>query len=126
LSVEVNVDVRDIDDFQNTMMRLDAAIRRGVQDALVQTAELVSIRAQDLAPVRTGRLISNILVVVVSMWIVRVVCRVPYAIFQELGTRHISPRLFMTRAMAEYAPQFMFIIQAALEGATLEGSESRV
>jgi HK97 gp10 family phage protein len=123
LSVQVNIDVRDVDDFQEKMRLLDESVRQNVQDALVQTAEAISIRAQDLAPVRTGRLISNILVVVMSMWIVRVICRVPYAIFQELGTRYISPRLFMTRAMAEYAPQIMFIIQAALERAASEVSE---
>ena len=123
MSVEVYIDVRDTDDFQNKMLLLDESIREKVQDALVETAEAISIRAQDLAPVRTGRLISNILVVVMSMWIVRVVCRVPYAIFQELGTRYISPRLFMTRAMAEYAPQLMFIIQAALQSAASEVSE---
>jgi HK97 gp10 family phage protein len=124
LSLEITVDLTGVDDFQNKMLLLDESMRDEVQDALVQTAEAVSIRAQDLAPVRTGRLISNIFVVVLSMWIVRVICRVPYALFQELGTRYIAPKFFMTRALAEYAPQFMSIVSAALQSAASEVSGS--
>jgi HK97 gp10 family phage protein len=123
LSVQVTVDVTGIDEFQEKMLRLDEEFRDEVQDALIRTAEAVSIRAQELAPVRTGRLISNIFVVVISLWLVRVICRVPYAIFQELGTRYIAPRYFMTRALAEYAPQFMAIVGAALAEAAAEVSE---
>jgi hypothetical protein len=105
------------------MLLLDDTMHQNVQDALVRTAEAVSICAQELAPVRTDRLISNIFVLVISMWIVRVICRVLYAIFQELGTRYIAPKFFMTHALAEYAPQFMSIVGAALAEAATEVSE---
>ena len=39
------------------------------------------------APVRTGRLMQNIYAQAVATLAVKVFCNVPYAIFQELGTR---------------------------------------
>jgi HK97 gp10 family phage protein len=122
LSIEFRVELSGFEDFAEKMRRLDEATQDCVQDALNQTAQMVAIRAQELAPVRTGRLMSNIFAQVIYQWVVRVICRVPYALFQELGTRYIAPRFFMTRALAEYAPQFMSIVEAALERAAEEAS----
>jgi HK97 gp10 family phage protein len=122
LSIDFAVDLSGFEDFPEKMRTLDEATQDCVQDALNQTAQAVALRAQELAPVRTGRLMSNIFAQVVYQWVVRVICRVPYALFQELGTRYIAPRFFMTRALAEYAPQFIPIVEAALERATEEAT----
>lgn len=120
MSIEYRVELSGVDDFAAKMRTLDDAIRDCVQDALNQTAQMVARRAQDLAPIRTGRLVSNIFAQVIYKWVVQVICRVPYGIYQELGTRYITPRFFLTRALAEYASQFMLIVSAALERAAEE------
>jgi HK97 gp10 family phage protein len=122
LSIQFRVELNGFEDFAAKMRTLDEATQDCVQDALNQTAQMVAIRAQELAPVRTGRLMSNIFPQVIYRWVVRVICRVPYAIFQELGTRYIAPRFFLTRALSEYASQFMFIVSAALQRAAEEAS----
>ena len=122
MSVQFRVEVGGIEDFAERMRRLDYATQKYVQDALNQTGQIVVRRAQELAPVRTGRLISSIYSRIIYKWVVKVACMVPYAIFQELGTRYIQARYFLTRALSENAMNFLSIVAAALRYATEEAS----
>lgn len=122
MSVKFWVEVSGIEDFAEKMRRLDDATQEYVQDALNQTGQLVVRRAQELAPVRTGRLISSIYSQIIYKWVVIVACMVPYAIFQELGTRYIQARYFLTRALSENAMNFLSIVAVALQRAAEEAS----
>jgi HK97 gp10 family phage protein len=122
MTVQFRVEVGGIEDFAERMRRLDDATQKYVQDALNQTGRLVIRRAQELAPIRTGRLISSIYSQIIYKWVVKVACMVPYAIFQELGTRYIQARYFLTRALSENAMNFLSIVAAALQYATEEAS----
>jgi HK97 gp10 family phage protein len=122
MSVKFWVEVSGIEDFAEKMRRLDDATQEYVQDALNQTGQLVVRRAQELAPVRTGRLISSIYSQIIYKWVVKVACMVPYAIFQELGTRYIQARYFLTRALSENAMNFLSIVAVALQRAAEEAS----
>jgi HK97 gp10 family phage protein len=124
LSVEVKIEIGGVEDFARKMRRLDEAMRECVQDALNQTGQEVVRRARQLAPVRTGRLLQSIYAQMIYTWVVKVGCYVPYALFQEFGTRYISPRYFLTRALAETQTQFLTIIAVALQRAAEQASAS--
>lgn len=121
MSVEFTVEVDD-ENFSGKMEKLDEATQEYVQDALTQNAQEIMFRARQLAPVRTGRLIQSIYAQIVSQWVVKIGCYVPYALFQEFGTRFIQPRLFLTRALQESAPQLFSLISLALQRVTSEAS----
>lgn len=122
MSLKFWVEVSGIDDFAEKMRELDDAMQEYVQDALNQTGQLVVRRAQELAPVRTGRLIAGIHLQIIYKWVVKVACMVPYALFQEFGTRHAQARYFLTRALNENAINFLSIVAAALQRAAEEAS----
>jgi HK97 gp10 family phage protein len=122
MSVTVRVKVSGIEDFAEQMRRLDQATQECVQDALNQMGYLVVERAKQLAPVKSGLLVSSIYSKMIYKWIVKVACPVPYALFQELGTRYISPRYFLSRALQENAFNFLSLIAAALQRAAEEVS----
>jgi HK97 gp10 family phage protein len=124
MSVEFKVEVGGIEDFSRKMRRLDEATQECVQDALNQTGQEVMRRARQLAPVRTGRLMQSIYAQMIYKWVVKVGCYVPYAFFQEFGTRYISPRYFLTRALEESRMQFLTIVAVALQRAAEEASNS--
>jgi HK97 gp10 family phage protein len=122
MSIAFTVEVSDLEDFTRKMQRLDNATQEFVQDALNQTAQEIMFRARQLAPVRTGRLMQSIYAQVICQWVVKVGCYVPYALFQELGTRYIHPRYFLTRALQESAPKLFSILSLALQRAAAEAS----
>jgi HK97 gp10 family phage protein len=122
MSIQFRVELNGVEDFAAKMRMLDEAMQNCVQDALNQTGQAVVRRAQELAPVRTGRLMAGIYAQIIYKWVVKVACIVPYAWFQEFGTRYISPRYFLTRALTENFPVFMSIVKAALERAAEEAS----
>jgi len=122
VSVQFRLELSGVEDFAEKMRSLDTTMQDCVQDALNETAQQVMRRARELAPIRTGRLVSSIYAQIIYKWVVKVACIVPYAWFQEFGTRYISPRYFLTRALTENFPVFMLIVKAALERAAEEAS----
>jgi HK97 gp10 family phage protein len=124
MSIAFTVEVNNLEDFSRKMQRLDEATQGFVQDALTQTAQEIMFRARQLAPVRTGRLMQSIYAQVICLWVIRVGCYVPYAIFQELGTSRIRPRYFLTTALRESAPKLLSIISLALQRAAAEASSA--
>jgi HK97 gp10 family phage protein len=121
LSVEFSLEI-DIQDFPEKMRKLDHATQESVQQALMSIAEEVVLRARQLAPIRTGRLVQSIFAQILSNWTVKIGCYVPYALFQEFGTRYIHPRYFLTRALAESGSKFLSTISFALQRAADEAS----
>lgn len=122
MSVKFWVEVGGTEDFAEKMRLLDEATQEYVQDALNKTGQLIVRRAQDLAPARTGRLIASINSQIIYKWVVKVACIVPYALFQEFGTRYIQARYFLTRALNENVMNFLTTIANALQLATEEVS----
>ena len=122
MSVEFGVEISNIEGFAEKMRQLDEATQKYVQDALNQIGQLVVRRAQELAPVKTGCLIASMYSQIVYRWVVKVACMVPYAIFQELGTRYIHARYFLMRALNENVMNFLTVVAAALQRAAEEVS----
>jgi HK97 gp10 family phage protein len=123
LSVEFNVTVED-EDFRRKLDKLPDSVRKYVQQALNQTAQTVMSRARQLAPVKTGRLMQSIYVEMVAEYMFKVACYVPYALFQEFGTRYIAPRYFLTRALQESRSEFLSIMGLNLQYALTEASSA--
>jgi HK97 gp10 family phage protein len=121
LSVQFNLTIED-EDFKRKMERLPDSLRKYVQQALSQTAQTVMMRARQLAPVKTGRLMQSIYVQMVAEYMFKVACYVPYALFQEFGTRYIMPRYFLTRALQESKSEFLSIMSLNLQYALAEVS----
>ena len=121
LSIAFNVSTNE-QDFDAKMDALDQAMQDYIQDALEQTALAISVRAKQLAPVRTEHLMQEIYALIVGKWVVRIGCNVPYAIFQELGTRFIAPRLFITQAYQENVPKLFSLFTLAMQNAVAEAS----
>jgi HK97 gp10 family phage protein len=122
LSVEFRISVEGAENFARKMRKLNEATKEFIRQAIMETAEEIVLRAQQLAPVRTGWLMQNIYARVVEKYMVKVGCYVPYALFQEFGTSRIPPRHFLTRALQESAPKFIEIMTLALQRAEAEAS----
>jgi HK97 gp10 family phage protein len=122
LSIEFQVTVEGAEDFARKMEKLDEVTQEFIRQALIETAEDIALRAQQLAPVKTGWLMQNIYARIIDKCVVRVGCYVPYALFQELGTSRLRARLFLTRALQENVPKFISIMSLALQRAAAEAS----
>lgn len=122
MNIEFRVEVGGVEEFAEKMRTLDQFTQAYVQDALNEVGQLVASRARQLAPIRTGLLISRIFAEIIYKWVVKITCKVPYALFQELGTRYIQPRFFLTCALEENRMNFLTIIAASLQRAADEAS----
>jgi HK97 gp10 family phage protein len=122
LSIELRITVEGAEDFARKMSKLDDVTEEFIRQALMETAEEIMLRAKQLAPVKTGRLMQSIYVQVVDKSTVKVGCYVSYAFFQEFGTSRIPPRFFLTRALQENAPKLVSIMSLALQRAAAEAS----
>lgn len=123
MSVEFQVTIDGTEDLMRKMDALSAGTQERIGWALMQTAQEIMLRAQQLAPVKTGRLMQSIYVQVIDTYKVKVGCYVPYALFQEFGTSRIMPHLFLTRALQENASKLISIMDSALQNAAVEASE---
>jgi len=122
LSLDFTLEI-DVEDFCASIEKLDKATQDYVQDALVQTAQAIALRARQLAPVRTGQLMQSIYAIGAGQWAVTVGAYASYALFQEFGTRHQQPRYFLTRALQESLPQLLSLIGLAVQRAVEEASQ---
>lgn len=84
--------------------RIRQVVQERIDNQLYRMGEEIVARAQQLAPVRTGRLKSSIAYVVAhgegrgrSMLSIQV--GAPYGIFVEFGTRYMSPRPYIRPAL---------------------------
>ncbi len=122
LSLDFTLEIDD-QDFIGRLEKLDQAIQDSIQDALVQTANVVMLRARQLAPVRTGQLMQSIYAIGAGQWAVKIGAYAGYALFVEFGTSRIQPRYFLARALQESAPQLFSAISVAVQRAVEEASQ---
>lgn len=121
MSIDFTVEIND-QDFRDRLEKLDQTLQDSVQDALMQAANAIVLRARQLVPVRTGYLQSTIYGLVAGMWSVQVGAFASYAAFQELGTSCIQPRYFLSRALQEILPQLPSYISEAIQRSFEEAS----
>jgi HK97 gp10 family phage protein len=98
LSVEMEIHVDKVPALREKLIRLDEAMKRKVHEAMLFEAEAMKTMARERCPVRTGRLRDSIYAKVRD-GILQLGATAPYAIYQELGTRHIRPRAFLKNAV---------------------------
>ena len=120
MSVEGEINIGGIEELRAKLRLLPESVQEQFYIALEILGERIAERARSLAPVRTGRLVSSITVTVTRDLILRVRCLVPYAIFQEFGTRYTRPKLFLTHAVEENMPKIEEFIRAGLRQAFSE------
>ncbi|MGD0159684.1 MAG: HK97-gp10 family putative phage morphogenesis protein [Candidatus Bathyarchaeia archaeon] len=84
---------------QSFFQNLPPNLKTAVQNAELTVAERILFTMQTLTPVRTGFLLSTEGIQPQGDWGFTIYARAFYAHYVEFGTRRMSPRLFMTRAI---------------------------
>jgi len=98
MSVEMEIHVKGLPELREKLNRLDHSMKLRVHEALQFEAEAMKNIARARCPIRTGRLRDSIYARV-GDWILELGATAPYAVYQELGTRFISPRKFLENAV---------------------------
>lgn len=119
MAVEITCDVQGVEEFQIAMQKFDSGMQRQVYRYLHGWASDVKAAAMRNAPVRTGHLRSSIYARIKD-WVAEIGVDVTYALFVELGTRHMRAQPFLYPAIQEYLPQLEAIILEALDAAKSE------
>ena len=114
MSVTISVSV-DSAGFTAAIQQLMADYPEAVGAALMRVAEQMLQLSNVLVPVRTGFLKSTIGVRQNSNFSITFYANAPYAAYVEFGTRHMSARLFMTRALQQYQNMFAPEVAGALQ-----------
>jgi len=97
------------------LQRLIEDYPEAVGAALMRVAEQVLQLSNVLVPVRTGFLKSTLGVRQNSNFSIMFYANAPYAAYVEFGTRRMSARLFMTRALQQYQNAFAPEVAGALQ-----------
>jgi HK97 gp10 family phage protein len=124
MSVETNINVHGIPELQAKLDRLDAGMRRTVDDALDFEVSAMQTRAQSLAPKRTGRLANSIIARRVGEWAFQLLALASYAQYVEFGTRRMFARRFLSRALELGMPGLVQHVNRAIDDAIKETSTS--
>jgi HK97 gp10 family phage protein len=119
MSVEVSLDVDGIEEFQRAMSKLDSGMQRHVHQYLASLAAEIKAEARRLVPVRTGYLKSTIYARI-QEWVAQIGADAAYALFVELGTRHMRAQPYLWPAIQEYLPQLENTICQAIDAARAE------
>ena len=98
MSVEMEIHVNGLPELREKLNRLDGSMKLRVHEAMQFEADGMKNIARARCPVRTGRLRDSIYARVKD-WVLELGATAPYAIYQELGTRYISPREFLKNAV---------------------------
>lgn len=77
MSVSFSIEI-DIEGFCGRVGKLDHATQDNVQDALVQAANAIMLRARQLAPVRTGQLMQSIYAIGAGQQLYRLLSPPPF------------------------------------------------
>jgi HK97 gp10 family phage protein len=121
VSVEMEIHVKGLPELKEKLSKLDGSMKRTVHEAMEFEAEAMKNIARARCPVRTGRLRDSIYARVQD-WILQLGATAPYAIYQELGTRYISPREFLKNAVWLRMQSLINRINNALGDAIKEAS----
>jgi HK97 gp10 family phage protein len=119
MALEIKFDVKGVEKFQEAMKQFDSGMQRHVHRLLASWAADVKALARQLVPVRTGHLRQSIYAEV-REWVVQIGAEATYALFVELGTRHMQARPYLYPAIQAYLPELESIIQEAIEAAKVE------
>lgn len=98
MSVEMEIHVNGLPELREKLNRLDDSMKLRVHDAMQFEADGMKNIARARCPVRTGHLRDSIYARVKD-WVLELGATASYAIYQELGTRYISPREFLKNAV---------------------------
>lgn len=104
MSVEVRVDVDEsisLEYLENVIKEFPAYLDKYLWQQLLKVAKSIASEARNKAPVKTGHLRSQIFAVLGSDN-VGIICEVPYALFQEYGTKYMIPKMFMNQAIENH------------------------
>ena len=119
MAVEVVCDVEGVEEFQAAMQKFDSAMQNQVHRYLVSWAADVKALAMQNVPVVTGHLRSTIYAKI-KEWVAEVGAEATYALFVELGTKHMRARPYLYPAIQEHLPSLEMNIIGALEQAKAE------
>jgi HK97 gp10 family phage protein len=119
MAIEINVDVTGAEEFKAAMEQFDSGMQRQVHERLANWAADVKASARQRVPVKTGQLQRSIYSKI-SEWVAEVGAEAAYAMFVELGTRHMRARPFLYPAVQEELPRLETIICEAIETAKME------
>jgi HK97 gp10 family phage protein len=118
--MEVSLDVTGVQEFQDALLRFDAAMVQKVHDQLVEWCGLVKAAAQANAPVKTGYLQSHIYARLLDFWALEIGSEAYYSYFIEYCTRYMQAQPFLWPAIQEYLPTLESVLIAAINEAKLE------
>jgi len=121
MSVNMEMHIDKLPALREKLIQLDDRMKRKVHEAMQFEAEGMKNIARARCPVRTGRLRDSIYAKVQG-WILQLGATAPYAIYQELGTRHIRPRAFLKNAVTLRMQSLVNRINRAIESAIREAS----
>jgi len=119
MSVEMEINVEGFPELRQKLSRLDDGLKRHVQEAMGLEGEVMKNVARARCPVRTGRLRDSIYVKVQD-WTIRLGAAVPYAVYQEFGTRYIRARRFLSNALEFRMPVLVNRIDHVISQAVRE------
>jgi HK97 gp10 family phage protein len=117
--VEITCDAQGIEEFKMAMQKFDSGMQRQVYRYLHSWASDVKASAMRNAPVRTGYLRSSIYAKIKD-WVAEIGAEATYALFVELGTRHMRAQPYLYPAIQEHLPRLEQIICEALDAAKAE------
>jgi len=119
VSVEIEMRIEGLLELRQKLSQLDSGLRLHVQEAMQSEAEAMKNVARSRCPVRTGRLRDSIYARVQD-WIIRLGAAVPYAVYQEFGTRYIRARRFLSDAVELGMPVLVNRLDGAINQAIRE------
>jgi hypothetical protein len=123
VSVAINVQIEFADKFVLALEEsFPSALNDRVSARMLDVGYAMQIDAQMRAPRRTGYMAGQISFEMLSYsaWAFRLIGRAPYTIYQEFGTRHIQPHLFMTTSVQFHQQEMIQAIQDAVSDAIRE------
>jgi len=119
VAVEISCDVEGVEEFKAAMQRFDSGMQQQVYRFLASWVADVKAAAMRNAPVRTGYLRSTIYATIKD-WVAEIGAEATYALFVELGTRHMRARPYLYPALQEHLPELEMNIIGAIEQAKTE------
>jgi HK97 gp10 family phage protein len=105
VTVRITINVSenaDLNYVQELVDELPSYLENYLRQRLLEVAKDIAAQAQSEAPVKTGLLQSMIYAFLEANNNIGIMCEVPYAKFQEFGTKFILPKMFMNRAMQDH------------------------
>jgi HK97 gp10 family phage protein len=123
MSIEIKLEEKGIEELKTKMERLDHNIWRNVHQQLRKLGADMKNMAQQIVPVKTGRLRASIYAKV-QEWRLRVGATAPYAVFVEFGTRYMRGRRFLSQTIETYRPRLVEIIKRGIDNAIHEAGGS--